>query len=476
MDDPTAPFEGARVRRVDLPAADLLTVTLGGGGWKETLVFALAPPVRGVGLVAERPKGRPASGFVRKLRKELEGAAIGALEHVGPDRWHLHARRGSAPRTLVAEATGPHGNALLLDGDAIIRAALHPGALRERGTRPGARYVPPADAGEAPHELADCAADSLDVLREQGTHLLAARSEDALARRARILRRALRSARKRVERKIAAIDGDAERAADVPELRRTASLILAHLHQARSGDREVEVTDWEHDPPIARRIPLDGRRSPKEHADRLFHQARRLERGAEIAARRRTEAVGERNALDALETRLETEVLDAGKLHAIATEAQALGVRGAREALASSSARAPSSRSEARHPYRRFAGAGDRAILVGRGARDNDTLTLQHARPHDLWLHARDHRGAHVVVPLGRNEDCPPQLLADAATLATHFSDARGEERAEIQYTPRRFVRKTRGAPPGAVRIERERVLSLRVEPERLRRLLATEL
>ena len=80
--------------------------------------------------------------------------------------------------------------------------------------------------------------------------------------------------------------------------------------------------------------------------------------------------------------------------------------------------------------------------------------------------------GSHVVVPLDRRETIDPERLVDAATLAAHFSTARGEPRVEVTYTPRRFVRKGRGSPPGAVSVLRERVLLLELEPERLDRLL----
>jgi predicted ribosome quality control (RQC) complex YloA/Tae2 family protein len=82
--------------------------------------------------------------------------------------------------------------------------------------------------------------------------------------------------------------------------------------------------------------------------------------------------------------------------------------------------------------------------------------------------------GAHVVVPLDKGASCPPDLLADAATLAAHFSDARGAAHCEVTYVERRYVRKARGAAPGAVTYDHEKVLALRLEPARLARLLAT--
>jgi predicted ribosome quality control (RQC) complex YloA/Tae2 family protein len=126
-----------------------------------------------------------------------------------------------------------------------------------------------------------------------------------------------------------------------------------------------------------------------------------------------------------------------------------------------------------RVPYNVYL-SGERRILVGRGAADNDALTTKTARPHDLWLHAKSIHGAHVVVPLAKGESCPSDLLVDAAHLAAHFSDARGEKVVEIQHTTRRYVRKPKGSAPGAVVLDRETVLVLRIEPGRVERLLAT--
>jgi predicted ribosome quality control (RQC) complex YloA/Tae2 family protein len=77
-----------------------------------------------------------------------------------------------------------------------------------------------------------------------------------------------------------------------------------------------------------------------------------------------------------------------------------------------------------------------------------------------------------VVVPLGRGEEPSPELLVDAALLAAHFSDARGDTDVEVTWTRRRYVQKPRGAPPGSVRLLREKTILLEVDPDRLARLL----
>jgi hypothetical protein len=121
---------------------------------------------------------------------------------------------------------------------------------------------------------------------------------------------------------------------------------------------------------------------------------------------------------------------------------------------------------------RRFTALGGLEIRVGKGARENDRLTLSGARGHDLWLHARGTPGAHVLLRLSKGQAPPTEALLDAAHLAAHYSSARGEGKVEVTYTEARNVRKAKGAPAGQVTVASERTMLLRVEPARLVRLL----
>jgi predicted ribosome quality control (RQC) complex YloA/Tae2 family protein len=83
--------------------------------------------------------------------------------------------------------------------------------------------------------------------------------------------------------------------------------------------------------------------------------------------------------------------------------------------------------------------------------------------------------GAHVIVRLTKGQSCSAEALVDAATLAAHFSDLRGETIVDVLYTPRRFVHKRRGSPVGSVALGSEKVIAVRIETGRLERLLESE-
>lgn len=94
-------------------------------------------------------------------------------------------------------------------------------------------------------------------------------------------------------------------------------------------------------------------------------------------------------------------------------------------------------------------------MLVGRAARDNDNLTFKVAKPSDLWLHAADYSGSHVVVRNPTRKEIPHRTLIEAAQLAAYFSQANKDPKVDVHYTQRKFLSKPKGAAPGLVRLLR---------------------
>src|SRR5207237_248965 len=80
---------------------------------------------------------------------------------------------------------------------------------------------------------------------------------------------------------------------------------------------------------------------------------------------------------------------------------------------------------------RRYVSSDGLEILVGRTSKDNDHLTLKIARPNDLWLHAADYGGSHVVVRNSTRKDEPHRPLMAAAQLAPDLSQAKRDQKLE---------------------------------------------
>lgn len=102
-------------------------------------------------------------------------------------------------------------------------------------------------------------------------------------------------------------------------------------------------------------------------------------------------------------------------------------------------------------------------ILVGKNAQSNDMLISKHSHKEDLWLHAKDVAGSHVLLKYQAGKNFPKDVIEYAASLAAYNSKRRNESLCPVIVTPRKFVRKRKGDPAGAVMIEREEVVL--VEP-----------
>lgn len=113
-------------------------------------------------------------------------------------------------------------------------------------------------------------------------------------------------------------------------------------------------------------------------------------------------------------------------------------------------------------PYHEIEFNGYR-ILIGKNAQSNDTLTLKHSFKDDLWLHAKDVAGSHVLIKYQSGKNFPKDVVARAAQLAAYHSKRKNETLCPVVVTPKKFVRKRKGDPAGAVVVEREEVIM--VEP-----------
>jgi predicted ribosome quality control (RQC) complex YloA/Tae2 family protein len=231
-------------------------------------------------------------------------------------------------------------------------------------------------------------------------------------------------------------------------------LLMAQATALPPGQEAVSLPDLMGDgAPVE--VPLDPALSGVENAERYYDRARRT-RAARAHAEARWEDAHVRaerasallTALDATHTLPELEAFLKG--HGDELEAL-LGAAASQEE---------------RLPYRRFPLPGGYEAWVGKHARGNAELTTRHARPYDLWLHARGVPGAHVVVRRpSRTASVPRPAVEAAAQLAAYYSEARTSALVPVQVTERKHVRPMKGAAPGAVRVEREEVLL--VEPAR---------
>ena len=259
----------------------------------------------------------------------------------------------------------------------------------------------------------------------------------------------------RLDREIRSAEGrlrglrrELDRTADPAAVRARGDLLLARFALVQRGSERVVLEDFEGNPV---EIPLDPTLPVHENAAALYAEAARIERVREtLPGRIRTASATVERLEAARDSALEGEV-DETALEALLPRSPAGRTGGAGS-------------SSHPLPYRTFRSSGGLEIRVGRGARWNDDLTFRHSAPGDVWLHARESAGAHVILRWPGPGNPPARDLREAATLAALHSKARSAGSAPVDWTFRKYVRKPRKAPPGRVRAER--VHTLFVEPD----------
>lgn len=455
----TVALQGARVERVWRPSADILTIKL--GQVAERLVLCVTASVPHARLTAQWPANPANPGHVEiMLRTHLEGRRLARVDLLdGRLLAFTFSGRGETFE-LGLQLAGRYPNVSLLSSAGAELVTL-------KRDRPGRDAASP--------ELADgtCpfVGEGFSEAYSSFTQGLIERSD--LRARCQPLRQAVRQGLKRSRRALLAIEADHTRSLASERLREQGELLKSHLHQVKKGMTVIRLRDWVSGEEVE--VVLDPRLSPVANLEKLFKRYRKYSGARElIAARKRSQI-----ATVAAYTSLNDAISGADALtnpelaHALPPWEQALtALRGPRR----SSGPSPNVKDKTPLPYREFKSDDGTSILLGRSAKHNDALTLRYARGHDVWLHARDCPGSHVVLRCGAKTEPRPDALLDAALLAAWHSKLRGEGVIDVMWTRKKYVTKPKGAPAGRVSVSASKTLSVRADPARLKRIYASEL
>jgi len=402
----------------------------------------------------------PLGPFAQLVRDKLSGSIVASVEKDAGDKI---VRITFDSRSLVAQLTGRTADLFLLDGDQIE------GALRTRIE--GLYSAPPASGriqGSAANDLPPAAGSASETA---DAYYLARERDREFESRANAVRSQIVKSIRQKQKLKQNLEQDLARHGDPGEHKRIGDLLLANVATASRAGNKVTLTDYYADGAPQIEVEVDENTSLQDEAARRFRLYGKAKRAREEIAERMIQVDHE---IAQLHGRLEeiVRILREKDLTAFETfvSAKPAPTRSARVS-ATRSVRA-SGKSGARVPgVRRYLSTDGYEILVGRAARDNDQLTFKLAQPNDLWLHAGDYPGSHVVVRNPTRKEIPHRTIVEAAQLAGKFSQASNDSKVVIHYTPRKFLSKPKHAAPGLVRLSRFK--SITVEPkEDIERLL----
>ncbi len=224
----------------------------------------------------------------------------------------------------------------------------------------------------------------------------------------------------------------------------TANLIMANLHAVPAQADKLEVDDFYRGGKTV--IKLNPKLSPQKNAENYYRKGKnqRMETG-----QLRTNLLAKERLMEELEKHT-LAVAAAGSLKELRQYMKAQGLDQAQQ-------------EEKAFPFRRFE-VGGYEVWVGRNAANNDLLTQRHAFKEDLWLHARDVTGSHVLLKHQAGKVFPPAVVEQAAAIAAYYSQRRNDTLCPVICTPKKHVRKPKGSVPGAVVVDKEEQVVM-VEP-----------
>ena len=237
------------------------------------------------------------------------------------------------------------------------------------------------------------------------------------------------------------------------EFRQKGELLTTFLHQAPNDQDQVILDNYYTNQPIT--IALDKALTPSQNAQRYFKRYQKLKEAVKYL----TDLIEETKAtilyLESVET-----VLNQAGLEEIAEIREELIQTGfirrrQREKI-----------QKRKKPEQYLASDGKTIIYVGRNNLQNEELTFKMARKEELWFHAKDIPGSHVVI--SGNLDPSDEVKTDAAELAAYFSKGRLSNLVQVDMIEVKKLNKPTGGKPGFVTYTGQKTLRVTPDPGKI--------
>ena len=397
----------------------------------------------------DKSSGNP-SPFALTIRKRLSGASIDAIRIIPDERvlefaLSVEDEFGETNRyDLIAQLTGRSANLFLLDANrSVIDAARE--TAREGQTIGEIYSLPSSDENfKTPDKKSDIAALSSAESPSEALDLfyLEQKAEQRFQSLAKSAKNKINTEITKRGKLVGKLNADLTGHGTADKWKRLGDLLLANAATARREGGKIFVTDYYDENMAEIVVEVDENTPITEAAEKFFKKYTKARNAGEEIAGRLEKLGSELKALAHQKERLEQAILDRDE--------------GQLAEVASDNKRKPSEKPrgkplEINAGSRSFVSSDGFEILVGKKAKDNDFLTFRIAKSLDLWMHAADYPGSHVVVRNPNRKDIPQRTLLEAAQLAAFYSQGKSQPKAAVHYTQKKFVNKPKGSAPGLV-------------------------
>lgn len=256
----------------------------------------------------------------------------------------------------------------------------------------------------------------------------------------------------KTKKKQKALQNDLLRAEDADTHKIMADTLMAYGTALKKGQKAVTLPNIYTNEPLT--IPLQPQLTAMENAQAYYKRYNKYKRAVSEIHTQQEETDSLLTYLESLDASLDTAITK-GDVSEIKEEIIALGLLPRpRKKMAVQSKSVPL----------KVSLSEDTLLYVGKNNKQNDYVTFKLGRAHDLWFHAKNIPGSHVILkttlPSPREED-----ILRAAQIAAYYSKGRFSSRVPIDCTQRRYVKKPNGAKPGFVIFTNQKTIN--VEPKK---------
>ncbi len=406
----------------------------------------------------------PLSSFGQAVKATLGGAALLSLTKDEGDRvvrfsLEVADDLGDPQRhALVAQLTGRSANLFLLDSAGAIKHAWR--KLQGEGQQIDEQYRPPATQTK----VRSAQAQESRPISHEGSLTLSAAADNYYRRIAveqefdHLATSLIATLKKEIARRRKLqtnLRKDLTAHGNPDGHKRIGDLLLANIANAERKGSRVRLQDYYTEGAPRIEIQIDENATLQEAANACFSRYTKAKRAVGELGVRLQQLESELAGLDEKLLKLERVVAE--------RDLTALGAFKAKPKTAQAASSKKQKAPLTLPGMRRYRSSDGYEVLVGRTARDNDEVTFRVAKPNDLWLHAGDYPGSHVIVRNSSRNEIPHRTIIEAAQLAAKFSQASKDSKVSIHYTRRKFLTKPKGSAPGLVRMSSFKTVT--VEP-----------
>lgn len=338
------------------------------------------------------------------------------------------------------------GNAILIDENKKIAAAMHPGKFFAAGNEYNfSKNVKHVDVKINVLDK-NSLIEKLNLLEFQNLK--------------KSISHTLNSQKKKLIKRLNKINAELDDTNHIEEYKLKGELLKANYHLLKRGMSAVTLVNYFSPENEKIEIKLEPIKKPQENIAKYFKKAKKLQRGKNKILQRIEITNAEIESINK-KCRLLSTISDVGelnKLFPINKYQSAKNVARNQQIHAKTKKiTGKSSNIKIKH----FISSDNFDILVGNNAKENDYLTVKLANGNDMWMHTKNKPGAHVVIRAQRGKNFPKQTLIEAAKLCARFSKTKDGALEDISYTLKKNVNKTKGMKPGAVLVAATKTITI---------------